>query len=102
MGGAIGVSALGTALSHRVATNMAAGLQKLGIEPSGEQGTSIPVMSALPAPVRTVVELAFGDATGHIFLLATPFAVLAFIAVLFIREVPLRTTIEREDELAGT
>ena len=102
MGGAIGVSALGTALSHRVASNMAAGLQKLGIEPSGEQGTSIPDMSALPAPVRTVVEHAFGDATGHIFLLATPFAVLAFVAVLFIREVPLRTTIEREDELART
>jgi EmrB/QacA subfamily drug resistance transporter len=101
MGGAIGVSALGTALSHRVAANMAAGLQKLGIAPSGEQGTSIPDMSALPAPVRTVVEHAFGDATGHIFLLATPFAVLAFIAVLFIREVPLRTTIEREDELTG-
>jgi EmrB/QacA subfamily drug resistance transporter len=102
MGGAIGVSALGTALSHRVAANTAAGLQKLGIEPpSGEQGTSIPDMSALPAPIRTVIEHAFGDATGHIFLLATPFAVLAFIAVLFIREVPLRTTIEREDELAG-
>ena len=102
MGGAVGVSALGTALSHRVAANLAAGLQKLGIEPSGEQGTSIPDMSALPAPVRTVVEHAFGDATGHIFLLATPFAVLAFVAVLLIREVPLRTTIEREDELART
>ena len=50
-------------------------------------------MASLPVPVRTVFEHAFGDATGHIFLLATPFAFLALVAVLFIREVPLRTTI---------
>ncbi len=56
-------------------------------------------MAALPAPVRTVFEDAFGTATGHIFLVAAPFALLALVAVLFIREVPLRTTIERQDEL---
>jgi MFS family permease len=103
MGGAIGVSALGTALSHRVGAGVTSGLERLGITPPAEGGsTSIPDMSTLPAPVRLVFEHAFGDATGHIFLLATPFAVLALIAVLFIREVPLRTTIEREDELVGT
>ena len=48
--------------------------------------------------MRAVFEAAFGDATGHLFLIAVPFAVIALIAVLFIREVPLRTTIEREDE----
>ncbi len=99
MGGAVGVSALGTALSHQVSTNVRAGLERIGITPTSSGGSqSIPDMSALPAPVRTVFEHAFGDATGHIFLLATPFAVLAFVAVLFIREVPLRTTIERQDE----
>lgn len=103
MGGAIGVSALGTALSHRVSAGVTSGLQQLGIAPPSEGGsTSIPDMSTLPAPVRLVVEHAFGDATGHIFLLATPFAALALVAVLFIREVPLRTTIERDDELVGT
>jgi EmrB/QacA subfamily drug resistance transporter len=101
MGGAIGVSALGTALSHQVSDSVYSGLAKLGIAAPAEGGSaSIPDMSTLPAPVRLVFEHAFGDATGHIFLLATPFAVLALVAVLFIREVPLRTTIEREDELA--
>jgi hypothetical protein len=56
-------------------------------------------MATLPAPVRAVFEHAFGTATGHIFLVATPFAVLALLAVLLIREVPLRTTIERPDEV---
>jgi MFS family permease len=101
LGGAVGVSALGTALSHRVSHNVLAGLDRLGIPSTSDKGSSqtIPDMSSLPEPVRTVFEQAFGDATGHIFLVATPFAILAFVAVLFIKEVPLRTTIERADEL---
>ena len=100
MGGSIGVSALGTALSHQVTSDVVAGLARLGITPSGDgAGTSIPDMSTLPAPVREVFEGAFANATGHIFLLAAPFAVLAFLAILLIRETPLRTTIERADEL---
>ncbi|HLN76857.1 MAG TPA: MDR family MFS transporter [Nocardioidaceae bacterium] len=100
MGGSIGVSALGTALSHQVSTKVLEGLSRLGIQPTGEgSGTSIPDLSKLPAPVREVFQTAFAEGTGHIFLLATPFAVLAFVAILMIREVPLRTTIERADEL---
>jgi hypothetical protein len=34
-----------------------------------------------------------------VFLVALPFAALALVCVLFIREVPLRTTILREDEV---
>jgi len=102
MGGAVGVAALGTALSHQVTTSVTAGLQKLGIQPTGSgHSQTIPNLSTLPAPVRQVFEIAFGEATGHIFLIATPFAVLALVAVLFIREVPLRTTIERADEAAA-
>jgi len=102
MGGAVGVSALGTALSHRVTSSVAAGLEKIGVTPSTSGGSqTIPDMSALPAAVRGVFEQAFGEATGHVFLLATPFAVLAFLAVLFIREVPLRTTIERQEEVTA-
>ncbi|MDX6319770.1 MAG: hypothetical protein QOD35_3170 [Nocardioidaceae bacterium] len=100
MGGAIGVSALGTALSHRVSDSVLAGLAHLGIKASiTTSSQSVPDLSRLPAPVRLVFEKAFGDATGHIFLIATPFAVLAFVAVLFIKEVPLRTTIQRADEV---
>jgi EmrB/QacA subfamily drug resistance transporter len=90
LGGSIGVSALGAILSHQVATSLG----------GGHQSHAIPDLSTLPAPVRAAVEAAFGDATGHIFLVAVPFAVAAFVCVLFIREVPLRTTIERADEIA--
>jgi hypothetical protein len=49
--------------------------------------------------VRAVVEQAYGEATGHLFLIATPVAALALVAVLFIKEKPLRLTVQREDEL---
>jgi Na+/melibiose symporter-like transporter len=102
MGGSIGVSALGAVLSYQVADSVTSGLARIGVHPAGSSdSTTIPDMSTLPAPVRAVFEAAFGDATGHIFLIATPCAAIALIAVLFIREVPLRTTIEREDELGG-
>jgi EmrB/QacA subfamily drug resistance transporter len=103
MGGSIGVSALGAVLSHRVADGVTTGLAKIGVDPSagGGSSTAIPDMATLPAPVRAVFEAAFGDATGRVFLIAAPCAAVALIAVLFIREVPLRTTIEREDEMAA-
>jgi MFS family permease len=101
MGGSVGVSALGALLGQRVSEHVTAGLSRLGVDrdAAGRHGTSIPDMSSLPAPVRNVFEAAFGQATGTVFLAATPFAVAALVAVLFIREVPLRTTIEREDEV---
>jgi EmrB/QacA subfamily drug resistance transporter len=100
MGGSIGVSALGAVLSHQVAAKVASGLAAIGVSSTGTESHSIPDLDTLPAPVRAVFEQAFGESTGHLFLVAAPFAVAAFVCVLFIREVPLRTTILREDEIA--
>jgi uncharacterized membrane protein len=99
MGGSVGVSALGAVLSAQVADKVAAGLTALHIPVSGHQSHQIPDLASLPAPVRAVFEHAFGASTGELFLIATPFALAALVAVLFIHEVPLRTTIARDDEL---
>jgi hypothetical protein len=103
IGGSIGVSALGAVLSHHVTDSVTRGLARIGVHPaeSGQGSSSIPNLATLPPPVRAIFESAFGDATGRIFLYAAPFALIAFVAILFIREVPLRTTIERSDELSG-
>ncbi len=100
MGGSIGVSALGAVLAHQVAANVISGLTALGISTTGSQSHSIPDLGSLPEPVRAVFEHAFGEATGHLFLVAVPFAVAALFCTIFIREVPLRTTIHRADEIA--
>jgi EmrB/QacA subfamily drug resistance transporter len=102
MGGSIGVSALGAVLSSHVSSDVASGLAKLGVGTGTASGSSgIPDLSTLPAPVRAVFESAYGQGIGTIFMIAAPCALIALVAVLFIREVPLRTTIERSDEVTA-
>ncbi|MGK5675757.1 MDR family MFS transporter [Micromonospora sp. URMC 106] len=92
MGGTIGVSALGAVLANRVATLSAEKLGPLGGGATGGEGsTEVPDLSALPEPVLKIVQDVYGTATGELFLVATPFAVLALVVVLFIREKPLHT-----------
>ncbi|MCW2833571.1 MAG: transporter [Nocardioides sp.] len=110
MGGSIGVSALGAALGHQVSDQVRTGMTALveaGKVPAdalatlGSDSTSIPDLATLPAPVRQVFEHAFGEATGHIFLIALPFAVLSLVLLLFIEEKPMRETVLRDDEIAA-
>jgi EmrB/QacA subfamily drug resistance transporter len=90
LGGALGVSALGVVLSHRVTDLMVKGLVAIGIDPSamGSDG-AIPDLSTLPDNIRMVVEQSFGNAVADLFLVATPVALISLIAVLFLKEVPL-------------
>jgi EmrB/QacA subfamily drug resistance transporter len=90
LGGAVGVSALGAVLSNRVTHFVETGLAGIGVHGGTGQGSAVPDLATLPAPIRAVVQTAYGHATGNIFLAAAPFALLSFIAVLFIKEVPLR------------
>ncbi len=92
MGGSIGVSALGAVLATQVANSVRDGLATMGIKPDAHASHSIPDLDKLPAPIRALYEASFGDAVGHLFLVAAPFAVAALICVLFIKEVPLRTS----------
>ena len=101
LGGSIGVAALGAVLSHQVSTQVTSGLTRMGVAASSRQSHEIPDLATLPAPIRDLFQAAFGDATGHLFLVALPFAALALVCVLLIREVPLRTTVLRADEVAA-
>ncbi|WP_394436855.1 MDR family MFS transporter [Streptomyces sp. SGAir0957] len=94
MGGTIGTSVLGAILANRVATEMTKGLAASGVPAGASQGGghSVPDMTKLPAPMREIVEHAYGVATGDLFLVATPFALLALVAVVFIKEKPLKDT----------
>ena len=96
IGGSVGVSVLGALLAHQVSAKVLDGLAAMGVDGSHESG-AIPDLDALPAPVRALYESAFGEATGHVFLAAVPFALLALVCVLLIREVPLRSTLDLEE-----
>ncbi|MDX3458083.1 MFS transporter [Streptomyces sp. ME02-8801-2C] len=95
LGGAIGVSALGAVLSHRITDHLKDGLAtidpKYASAMPGSSSNAIPDLDALPAPLRTVIEGAYGHGIGDVFLYAAPAALLALVFSLFIKEVPLRT-----------
>lgn len=99
MGGAVGVALLGTAMSHRVTDHVADGMARLGLPLPKEGHQAIPDLSTLPAPVREIVTGAYGEATGHLFLLVVPAALLTVLVVSLFREVPLRSTIHSDEEV---
>ncbi|WP_409186841.1 MFS transporter [Amycolatopsis sp. VS8301801F10] len=97
LGGAAGVSALGAVLAARVATNIANSLSQMGIHSNGAvSGGGTFAISSLPPALQPVVRGAFGDATGTVFFVAGCIAVVTFLAVLFIKEIPLRRTLDAD------
>ena len=92
LGGAIGVSALGALLAHHARESITEGLAAQGVDPSalgGGGASQVPDVGALPAPVAQVIEHAYGTGIAEIFLFAAPLGLVAFTALLFLRERPL-------------
>lgn len=97
LGGAIGVSALGAVMATRITDYVKDGLTDLGpkyasLGSGSDSSSTIPDMDKLPAPLRTVMESAYGHGIADVFLIAAGMALVAFLIVLFIKEVPLRTS----------
>ncbi|MEV6023048.1 MFS transporter [Streptomyces sp. NPDC052036] len=96
LGGAMGVSALGAFMAHRITHYFTDGLadlspkyQRLAAHSSSDG--AIPDLAKLPRPLRTLMESSYGHAIGDVFLVAACLAFLAFVITLFIKEVPLKT-----------
>ncbi|MET8492694.1 MFS transporter [Streptomyces cellulosae] len=97
LGGAVGVSVLGSVMSSRISHYAA---DTIGTLSPQEQATAakasgsgtIPDMDLLPPGIRTWLESAYGHGIADIFLYVAPIALLGFLVTIFIKEVPLRTT----------
>ncbi len=97
LGGAVGVSVLGSVMATRIThyaqdTIGQLGPQEQAAAAKASGSGAIPDMDLLPPPIRTWLESAYGHGIADIFLYVTPVALLAFLVTLFIKEVPLRTT----------
>lgn len=106
LGGAIGAALFGAIMGIRL-THYLDELPEVvaGNLPVGEVNTSdISAIRGLEEPLRTEVLTAFTNAVTDIFLYAIPIIVLALFVVLFLKEIPLRTTApilqeEKEDAI---
>jgi MFS family permease len=97
LGGTIGIAGLGALLTARAQAGIAHGLLAAGL-PKDAAGTGGSLaISKLPAAVATVVRASYANALGVIFLCGAGLAAVSLLAVLGIREVPLRTTLQVEE-----
>ncbi|MGX1406407.1 EmrB/QacA subfamily drug resistance transporter [Streptomyces ambofaciens] len=96
LGGAVGVSVLGSVMSTRIshyASDTIGSLspQEQAAAAKASGSGAIPDMDLLPPGIREWLESAYGHGIADIFLIVAPIALLAFLVTLFIKEVPLRT-----------
>lgn len=100
LGGTIGVTVLGAALSSHANTSMRDKFESLvaqGIDPSVLATQRLPAIDSLSAPLRAVVADAYAEAAASVFLISTPLALLTVVAILLLPNTPLnkKTRTER-------
>lgn len=94
LGGTIGVSVLGAVLANRVTSDITAQLAKACVPPTGGGAVSNLNVNALPEAFQHIVRSAYGDATGHIFLISAAIAIIGVVAALFLKPVTLRKSLD--------
>jgi MFS family permease len=93
IGGSIGVALFGAIFANRLGAEIAGALPP---------GTKIPAaadpsaIKALPPAIHAPFVEAFASALQIVFLAAVPISIVAFALTWFLREVPLRKTVEAE------
>lgn len=97
MGGVFGVGVFGAYFAHRVIA-LAQGAVPVaiqaGVDPAsiGSSFRATPgAVKDFPPALRDYITGGFADIVGHIFLFAAPVMLVAWVTVLFLKELPLRT-----------
>jgi len=102
VGGAIGVSVLGAVLGNRVKELATTGLAAAGVPVQGGAGGTSMDLKDLPPQIRDIMRAAYGDATAEIFMISAIIGIVALVAVLFIKEKPLRRTVDIQPEASAS
>ncbi|MDA2813775.1 MFS transporter [Nocardiopsis sp. RSe5-2] len=100
IGGSFGASAFGAVFAAQLSGNIADRLRGVPVPPGFDASgleSSPDALAQAPEAVRTAVLAAYSDSVDTVFLYAVPVALAAFVLSLFLRQVPLRTTIEPPD-----
>jgi EmrB/QacA subfamily drug resistance transporter len=95
LGGAIGAALFGAIMTSRLAhylTDDLAGVAGGGTHNGEININDVQAIQALEEPTRTQVLTAYTDSIADIYLYALPMIVVAFVIILFFKEIPLRTS----------
>jgi len=101
IGASIGGALVGALFTSRLTDLLTDGLSGLG-SAGASAGTDLnsltpSVVNALPDAIRDVIVGAYNDALTPVFLMLVPMLVLGLVALLFIKEVPFRTTLDDDE-----
>jgi predicted MFS family arabinose efflux permease len=94
MGGAIGTAVFGSVLTSTLTASLAdkfPGGTPPGVDPSAISGTP-EAIQALPDVVKEPLLESFMEAIDRVFVVGVPVVIVAFVLILFLREIPLRET----------
>lgn len=100
IGASVGGALVGALFTSRLTDLLTTGLSDLGAAGSaaGSDLNSLTpsAVNALPDAVRDIIVGAYNDALTPVFLMLVPMVLAGFVALLFIKEVPFRTTLDDE------
>jgi len=100
IGGSFGASIFGTILNNQLSSKVSSSLQN-GTLPAKFPVTQIlgdpTAANKLPAAEKDPFLHIYATSCAHVFLIAAPIALVAFLLALFLREVPLRTATSTTD-----
>jgi EmrB/QacA subfamily drug resistance transporter len=96
IGSSLGGAVVGSLFTTRLADGLAARIPDAGSLGSGMNSLTPDSVMHLPTAIHLQVMYAYNDALAPLFLYMVPLALASFILLLFVREVPLATTIERQ------
>jgi EmrB/QacA subfamily drug resistance transporter len=100
LGGTIGVAVLGAVLAGQVGSRVSTQLAEGGLPPERVDSPSEALQNpAVSEAAKAIIRESYGDVTGHIFLISTAVAFLGVLAVMALRPVSLRRTLDLPEEL---
>lgn len=97
IGSSLGAAIVGTLFTSRLADLLTQRLPQGGTSAGSSSAFTPESVKNLPAPIRDVIVGAYSDALTPIFLAMVPLMIVATVLVIFLREDPLKTTLDRND-----
>jgi EmrB/QacA subfamily drug resistance transporter len=93
IGGAFGVAILGAVFNSRLLAHLKASATpaQLKLFSGGTIAENPAQISHLPGPARTLLVDAFSHSLQTVYVVAVPFALVAFVLTFLLKEIPLRT-----------
>jgi hypothetical protein len=96
IGSSLGGAVVGSLFTTRLADELLRRMPSGGGLEGGMNSLTPNSVQHLPAAIHEQVVLAYNDALAPLFLYMVPLALASFVLLLFVKEKPLATTIERD------